>query len=93
MAQADNCPTRTLTFAPHAKLALSRGTCFKAPMPTGPVQLVIQRLGAQGDGIAEHEGQQVFVPLTLPGETVMLLIARRRSAATMVNAAAARFST
>jgi 23S rRNA (uracil1939-C5)-methyltransferase len=71
MAQADNCPTRTLTFAPHAKLALSRGTCFKAPMPTGPVQLVIQRLGAQGDGIAEHEGQQVFVPLTLPGETVM----------------------
>ena len=40
-------------------------------MPTGPVQLVIQRLGAQGDGIADHEGQQVFVPLTLPGETVM----------------------
>ena len=40
-------------------------------MPTGPVQLVIQRLGAQGDGIAEHEGQQVFVPFTLPGETVM----------------------
>jgi 23S rRNA (uracil1939-C5)-methyltransferase len=71
MAQADNSPTRTLTFAHHAKLALSRGTCFKAPMPTGPVQLVIQRLGAQGDGIADHEGQQVFVPLTLPGETVM----------------------
>jgi 23S rRNA (uracil1939-C5)-methyltransferase len=40
-------------------------------MPTGPVQLQIQRLGAQGDGIAEHEGQQVFVPFTLPGETVM----------------------
>ena len=40
-------------------------------MPTGPVQLVIQRLGAQGDGIADHEGQQVFVPLTLPGETAM----------------------
>jgi 23S rRNA (uracil1939-C5)-methyltransferase len=39
-------------------------------MPTEPVQLVIQRLGAQGDGIADHEGQQVFVPLTLPGETV-----------------------
>jgi 23S rRNA (uracil1939-C5)-methyltransferase len=70
MAQADNSPTRTLTFAHHAKLVLSRGTCFKAPMPTEPVQLVIQRLGAQGDGIADHEGQQVFVPLTLPGETV-----------------------
>lgn len=40
-------------------------------MPTEPVQLVIQRLGAQGDGVAEHEGRQVFVPFTLPGETVM----------------------
>lgn len=40
-------------------------------MPTGPVQLVIQRLGAQGDGIAEHEGQQIFVPFSLPGETVL----------------------
>ncbi len=40
-------------------------------MPTGPVQLKIQRLGAQGDGIAEHAGQQVFAPFTLPGETVL----------------------
>ncbi len=40
-------------------------------MPNAPVQLAIQRLGAQGDGVAEHEGRQVFVPLTLPGETVI----------------------
>lgn len=39
-------------------------------MPDQTVNLVIQKLGAQGDGIAEHEGRQVFVPLTLPGETV-----------------------
>jgi 23S rRNA (uracil1939-C5)-methyltransferase len=39
-------------------------------MSTSPVTLEIQRLGAQGDGVAEHEGKQVFVPLTLPGETV-----------------------
>lgn len=30
----------------------------------------ITRLGAQGDGIAPIEGGQVFVPFTLPGETV-----------------------
>ena len=41
------------------------------PMSASPVTLEIQRLGAQGDGVAEHEGNQVFVPLTLPGETVM----------------------
>ena len=39
-------------------------------MSAPPVTLKIQRLGAQGDGIAEHEGRQVFVPLALPGETV-----------------------
>lgn len=32
--------------------------------------LNISTLGAQGDGVAEHEGRKVFVPLTLPGETV-----------------------
>lgn len=30
----------------------------------------IARLGAQGDGIADSEGGQVFVPFALPGETV-----------------------
>ncbi len=39
-------------------------------MPTEPVQFLIERLGAQGDGIAMHDGQQVFVPFTLPGEIV-----------------------
>ena len=35
-----------------------------------PITLNILRLGAQGDGVAEHEGRQVFVPLALPGEQV-----------------------
>jgi 23S rRNA (uracil1939-C5)-methyltransferase len=30
----------------------------------------IERLGAQGDGVAAAEGREVFVPFTLPGETV-----------------------
>jgi 23S rRNA (uracil1939-C5)-methyltransferase len=34
------------------------------------VTLTIESLGAQGDGVATHEGRKVFVPLTLPGETV-----------------------
>lgn len=39
-------------------------------MSAPPVTLRIQRLGAQGDGIAEHEGRQLFVPLALPNEIV-----------------------
>jgi len=33
-------------------------------------RFVIDRLGAQGDGIAAAEGGEVFIPFTLPGETV-----------------------
>jgi 23S rRNA (uracil1939-C5)-methyltransferase len=33
-------------------------------------RFTIARLGAQGDGVAEAEGGQVFVPFALPGETV-----------------------
>jgi tRNA/tmRNA/rRNA uracil-C5-methylase (TrmA/RlmC/RlmD family) len=39
-------------------------------MKPPPVTLTILRLGAQGDGVAEHDGQPVFVPFALPGETV-----------------------
>jgi 23S rRNA (uracil1939-C5)-methyltransferase len=39
-------------------------------MKPPPTTLTILRLGAQGDGVAEHEGRQVFVPFALPGETV-----------------------
>ncbi len=32
--------------------------------------LLISELGSQGDGVAEHDGRKVFVPLALPGEIV-----------------------
>ena len=33
-------------------------------------RLTIERLGHEGDGVAETPGGRVFVPLALPGETV-----------------------
>ena len=33
-------------------------------------RLVVERLGARGDGVAETEGGPVYVPYALPGETV-----------------------
>jgi 23S rRNA (uracil1939-C5)-methyltransferase len=53
-----------------ATLALADGTCLIPHMAAHPVTLKITELGAQGDGLAEHEGRKVFVPMTLPGETV-----------------------
>ena len=40
---------------------------YKQPMTE---TLTISRVGGQGDGIAETPGGPVFVPLSLPGETV-----------------------
>lgn len=78
-------------------------------MSAGPVTLTIDRLGAQGDGVATHDGKRVFAPLTLAGEIVTAEIDRDRArvieittpsadrvahaARTMVNVAAVRCNT
>jgi 23S rRNA (uracil1939-C5)-methyltransferase len=49
--------------------------------------LTILRLGAQGDGVAEHEGRQVFVPFALAGETVEAEIEGDRARVTAIVAA------
>ncbi len=45
-------------------------------------RLVIERLGAQGDGIARSPRGQVYVPFALPGETVN--VALEKDAATLI---------
>lgn len=41
------------------------------PAPAGPVvDLVIEAVGARGDGVADHDGRRVFVGLTVPGDHV-----------------------
>ncbi|TPI38604.1 class I SAM-dependent RNA methyltransferase [Mesorhizobium sp. B3-1-9] len=46
-------------------------------------RFTIARLGSQGDGIANAEGGEVFIPFTLPGETVTA--ARQRDRATLMS--------
>jgi 23S rRNA (uracil1939-C5)-methyltransferase len=45
---------------------------------TETVDLVIETLGAQGDGIAHWRGEAVFVPFTVPGDRVRAEIGVRR---------------
>ncbi|MGX5829160.1 class I SAM-dependent RNA methyltransferase [Mesorhizobium sp. 43Arga] len=45
-------------------------------------RFTIKKLGAQGDGIAETESGDLFIPFTLPGETVTA--ARERDRATLM---------
>ena len=40
---------------------------------------LISSLGAQGDGVAEADGGHVFIPFTLPGETVTAVRAKDRA--------------
>ena len=46
-------------------------------------RFTIARLGSQGDGIASAEGGEVFIPFTLPGETVTA--ARQKDRATLMS--------
>ncbi|RUW68585.1 MULTISPECIES: class I SAM-dependent RNA methyltransferase [unclassified Mesorhizobium] len=46
-------------------------------------RFTIARLGSQGDGIAEADGGEVFIPFTLPGETVTA--AREKHRATLMS--------
>lgn len=40
--------------------------------------LTIEKLGAQGDGIGNHDGQPVFVPLTVPGDDVTVSVKEKK---------------
>jgi 23S rRNA (uracil1939-C5)-methyltransferase len=44
----------------------------------GLVELVVERLGAQGDGIAQYEGEPVFLPFTVAGDHVGARLGVRR---------------
>ncbi|HWD60349.1 MAG TPA: class I SAM-dependent RNA methyltransferase, partial [Stellaceae bacterium] len=43
-----------------------------------PVELVVDRIGAQGDGIAQGRGAPVFLPFTVPGDRVRARLGARR---------------
>ncbi len=42
------------------------------------VQVTLEDMATGGDAVGRHEGQVVFVPLALPGETVQIQITERR---------------
>ncbi|MBF0305549.1 MAG: class I SAM-dependent RNA methyltransferase, partial [Alphaproteobacteria bacterium] len=49
----------------------------RAP-PGRPVELAIETLGARGDGVAQLDGEAVFVAATLPGDRVVARLEGRR---------------
>ena len=46
-----------------------------------PEELLIERIGADGDGVAHGGNGTVYVPLTLPGERVLARVAGRHGVA------------
>jgi 23S rRNA (uracil1939-C5)-methyltransferase len=44
----------------------------------GLVELSVEALGAQGDGIAERAGEAIFLPFTVPGDRVRAHLGARR---------------
>ncbi|MCH2393299.1 class I SAM-dependent RNA methyltransferase [Oceanibaculum sp.] len=44
----------------------------KLPANTPPVELTVTALGVRGDGLAEAGGKRYFVPLTVPGDRLLV---------------------
>src|SRR3954465_7105504 len=43
-----------------------------------PVELTVTEVGARGDGLANHGGRRVYVPLTVPGDRISGLLGEPR---------------
>lgn len=54
-----------------------RSSCYGAPRMAET--LTITAMGAQGDGLADHDGRTVYVPGTLPGESVRATVGSGRA--------------
>jgi 23S rRNA (uracil1939-C5)-methyltransferase len=50
-----------------------------APFRPRTVELDILAIGARGDGLAKFEGEQVFVPLSVPGDRIVARLEGRRA--------------
>ena len=56
-----------------------RVSSLKRRLPSDSlIELGIERLGAWGDGIAEHGGEPVFLPFTVPGDRARARLGARR---------------
>jgi 23S rRNA (uracil1939-C5)-methyltransferase len=44
------------------------------PRSVAPVEITITEIGARGDGLADHGGRRVYVPLTVPGDRISVLL-------------------
>ncbi len=51
--------------------------CYTPPVPTVDAEIVIQKLVAGGEGLGFLDGKAVFVPGTIPGETVRVRLTQR----------------
>jgi 23S rRNA (uracil1939-C5)-methyltransferase len=58
--------------------AKTRLLIFHLPQHEELVELLVERLGAQGDGIALYVGEPVFLPFTVPGDRVSVRLGARR---------------
>lgn len=63
---------------PHKRSPAGRPHKAKAPPPARAVEVEIEEIGARGDGVARLNGEQVFVPFTVPGDRVVARVEGRR---------------
>ncbi|CAA7621341.1 putative enzyme [Candidatus Terasakiella magnetica] len=64
---------------PRRSPAAARKARIAAPLPPRTVELVVEEVGARGDGIARLDGEAVYIPFTVAGDRVQARIEGRRA--------------
>ena len=62
----------------HQRRGRSRKKGGAPRLPSAPVTVTVESLGAQGDGLGRAGGQTYYLPLTVPGETVTAKVIAKR---------------
>ena len=77
MSRGDGSPMRPPRRRKPGPPPRARGTGRAAPtrevVPEGPIDVEVDRLSAEGDGVASWNGRALFVPGALPGEAVRVV--------------------
>jgi len=72
---------RVSRFASKLDRPANRSPMMRKEQQLSPdelVELSVESFGARGDGIAQHRGEPVFLPLTVPGDRVRARLGARR---------------
>ncbi len=64
--------------APHGRKSSARKPAPRSAAPPRVVEVTVEHLGVRGDGVADLNGEDLYLPFTVPGDRVVARVDGRR---------------